>query len=94
MLKTPVTVQVGVLLGSPFKRTLACRCQVPMKKGSQTVSPTQGNAMARRPHPYFGRLNRREDVRKLEPGQRNACEPLAKPRDEMGILWDAFREEQ
>ena len=48
--------------------------------------------MSRRPHPYFGRLNRREDVSKPEPGQRNACEPLVKPRDEKGILWDAFRE--
>ena len=39
------------------------------------------------------RLLRREELRKLEPGQRNACEPLAKPRDEPGILWDAFRDE-
>jgi len=46
----------------------------------------------RRPHPYFGRLNRREQPRKLGPGQRNACEPLIKPKDEPGILWAAFRE--
>jgi hypothetical protein len=31
-------------------------------------------------------------MRRLEPGQRNACEPLVKPRDEPGILWDSFRE--
>jgi len=47
----------------------------------------------RRPPPYFGRLNRREQPRKLEPGQRNACEPLIKPREEPGILWAPFREE-
>jgi hypothetical protein len=48
----------------------------------------------RRHHPYFGRLNRREELRKLEQGQRSAAEPLVKPRDEPGILWDAFREEE
>ena len=50
--------------------------------------------MSRRAHPYFSRLNRREEVRKLEPGQRSACEPLIKPRDEPGILWAAFREKE
>ena len=50
--------------------------------------------MSRRPHPYFGRLNRSEDVRKPEPGRRNACEPLVKPRDVPGVLWDPFRDEQ
>lgn len=50
--------------------------------------------MSRRPHPYFSRLNRREDVRAREPGQRSACEPLIKPRDEPGILWAAFRDER
>jgi len=48
----------------------------------------------RRSHPYFGRINRREATRKLDPGQRTACEPLVKPRDEPGILWDAFRDEE
>ena len=46
----------------------------------------------RRSHPYFGRLNRREILRKLEPGQRNACEPLVKPTEVPGILWDPFRD--
>ena len=50
--------------------------------------------MSRRPHPYFGRLNRREEVSKLEPGKRKTCEPLVKPRDVPGVLWDAFRDEQ
>jgi hypothetical protein len=49
--------------------------------------------MSRRPHPYFSRLDRREQERKREPGQRSACEPLIKPRDEPGILWQSFREE-
>lgn len=48
--------------------------------------------MSRRAHPYFGRLNRREVPRKLEPGQRNACEPLVKPADEPGVLWEPFRD--
>ena len=50
--------------------------------------------MTRRRHPYFGRINRREELRKLEPGQRNACEPLVKPRDEPGVLWAPFRVEE
>ena len=49
--------------------------------------------MPRRPHPYFGRLNRHEEVAKPKPGSRNACEPSIRPRDEPGILWDAFRDE-
>ncbi len=50
--------------------------------------------MSRKSHPYFGRLNRREEPRKLAPGQRSASEPLAKPREELGVLWAPFREEQ
>jgi len=50
--------------------------------------------MSRRPHPYFGRLNRREVLKKLEPGQRSASEPLVKPRDEPGVLWESFRDEK
>jgi hypothetical protein len=46
----------------------------------------------RRPHPYFGRINRREEPRKLEPGQRVACEPLIKPTEEPGVLWAPFRD--
>ena len=61
--------------------------------GRTLFSPTQGSAMSRRPHPYFSRLDRREQERKREPGQRSACEPLIKPRDEPGILWQSFREE-
>jgi hypothetical protein len=63
------------------------------KEHSGRTCTTKGSTMARRSHPYFGRLNRREILRKLEPGQRTACEPLVKPREEPGILWDAFREE-
>jgi len=49
--------------------------------------------MSRRPHPYFGRLNRRDEPKTPEPAQRSACEPLVKPRDEPGILWAPFRDE-
>jgi hypothetical protein len=48
--------------------------------------------MTRRAHPYFSRLNRREQPRRLEPGQRSACEPLVKPSDLPGVLWDEFRD--
>ena len=50
--------------------------------------------MSRRPHPYFGQLQRGEEAKKLESGRRAASEPLVKARDEPGILWDAFREEK
>jgi hypothetical protein len=50
--------------------------------------------MSRRPHPYFGWLNRREGVSCREPGQRKVREPLVKPSDVPGVLWDRFREEQ
>ena len=50
--------------------------------------------MARRPHPYFGRLNRLEIARKtvpgLGPGRRGKIAP-AEPEGEPGILWDEFR---
>jgi len=50
--------------------------------------------MSRKSHPYFGRLNRREILRKLEPGLCNACEPQVEPSNEPGLLWAAFRGEQ
>ena len=50
--------------------------------------------MARRPHPYFGHLNRGGDEGKVETGRRAASEPRVRARDEPGILWDAFRKEE
>ena len=50
--------------------------------------------MLRRGHPYFGHLNRREILRKLEPGQRTACEPLIKPGEQQGVLWKPFRDDE
>ncbi len=95
MVTKPVTYWLHASLGSPFKRTLAAvLAWSSYNNGAHSVLPIQGSTMSRRPHPYFGRINRGEEVRKLEPGQRNACEPLAKPRDEPGILWDAFRDEK
>ena len=47
--------------------------------------------MARRPHPYFGRLNRLEEARKTVPGQSRRAEPPVTPETEPGILWDKLR---
>ena len=47
--------------------------------------------MARRPHPYFGRLNRLEEARKTVPGRGRATVPPASPEREPGILWDRLR---
>jgi len=94
MLTAPVTLRLNPPLATPFKRSLGLPCEVLLKTGAHAVSPTQGNAMSRRPHPYFGHLNRGGDEGKVEPGRRAASEPLVSARDEPGILWDAFRKEQ
>ena len=49
--------------------------------------------LSRHPHPYFSRINRRLDPRKPEPRRANTLAPLAKPKDQAGVLWDAFRDE-
>jgi hypothetical protein len=46
---------------------------------------------SRRPHPYFGRLNRLEEARKVAPGGGRRATPRANPEREPGILWDEFR---
>jgi len=48
--------------------------------------------VTRRRHPYFGRLNRRSEIGKPGPRQVNARTPLTKPKDEPGVLWEAFRD--
>lgn len=48
--------------------------------------------MSRRSHPYFGRLNRRSEALKPGPRAPNARTPLTKPKDEPGVLWEAFRD--
>ena len=47
--------------------------------------------MSRKAHPCFGYKIRLEAVRKEPPSGRSAVEPLLKPENEPGILWDAFR---
>ena len=49
--------------------------------------------MTRRAHPYFSGLNRRSELGNPGPRQPNARTPLAKPKDEPGVLWDAFRDD-
>jgi len=47
----------------------------------------------RRGHPYFSQANRRIDAGVSGPRRSNARTPLAKPKDEPGVLWAAFRED-
>lgn len=47
--------------------------------------------MSRRPHPYFGHINRLTETRKAESGKRRGDKPQLKPQDEAGTLWDALR---
>ena len=44
--------------------------------------------------PYFSQANRRLETGAPGPRRANARTPLAKPKDEPGVLWEAFREGQ
>jgi hypothetical protein len=48
--------------------------------------------VSRHPHPYFSQLNRRLDSATPGPRRANTRTPLAKPKDEPGVLWEAFRQ--
>ena len=48
--------------------------------------------MARRGHPYFSQINRRTAALIPGPRRANTRTPLVKPKDEPGVLWDAFRD--
>lgn len=50
--------------------------------------------MSRHPHPYFSQVNRRLEAGAPKPRRANTRTPLAKPKDEPGVLWDAFRKDQ
>ena len=47
--------------------------------------------VARRPHPYFGKLNRLEEACKAAPGKGRRSEPAIDPGAERGVLWEALR---
>ena len=47
--------------------------------------------VSRRSHPYFGRLNRLEEVRRTAADKSRRAEPPVKPDTEPGILWETFR---
>ena len=47
--------------------------------------------MSRRPHPYFGRLNRLEEAGMAGAAQAHGRAPKMTPQQEAGILWEAFR---
>lgn len=49
-------------------------------------------AMSRRSHPYFGQLNRLEQVRAVTSGGAGGRAPRMTPDEEQGVLWQAFRE--
>ena len=48
--------------------------------------------MSRRPHPYFGQLNRLERVRPATPVEGGGAAPPMTPDEEPGVLWQAIRE--
>ena len=50
--------------------------------------------MSRRGHPYFSQVNRRVETRVPGPSRSNTRTPLAKPKDQPGVLWAAFREDE
>ena len=54
---------------------------------------TPESAVSRHPHPYFSQVNRRLETGAPKPRRTNTRTPLAKPKDEPGVLWDAFRKE-
>ena len=47
--------------------------------------------MSRHPHPYFSQVKRRLEAGAPKPRRANARTPLAKPKDEPGVLWEPFR---
>jgi hypothetical protein len=47
--------------------------------------------LSRRPHPYFGRLNRLEEAGMAGAAQAHGRAPKMTPQQEAGILWEAFR---
>ena len=47
--------------------------------------------MSRRGQPYFSQVNRRLPV-PAAASRRTTRTPLAKPKDEPGVLWAAFRD--
>jgi len=54
---------------------------------------TLESAVSRHPHPYFSQVNRRLDPGVPKPRRANARTPLAKPKDEPGVLWAPFRDD-
>ena len=59
--------------------------------GSAT-STIRGPRLSRRPHPYFGRINRLEAARATVPGGGCGRAPAMAPAEQQGVLWQAFRE--
>ena len=52
---------------------------------------TPESAVSRHPHPYFSQVNRRIEPGAPKPRRANTRTPLAKPKDEPGVLWAPFR---
>jgi len=49
--------------------------------------------LARRPHPYFGKLDRLAVASLAVPRGRRGRAPLVSPDEEPGVLWERFRED-
>jgi len=54
---------------------------------------TGESQVSRRGQPYFNQVNRRAEAGLPGPRRANTRTPLAKPKDEPGVLWAAFRED-
>jgi hypothetical protein len=48
--------------------------------------------LSRRPHPYFGQINRLEQGCTAAPGGAGGGAPPMTPGEQQGVLWQAFRE--
>jgi hypothetical protein len=63
-------------------------------RGTLRTGSQRRNAVSRRGRAFFNQVNRRLDAGLPAPRRANTRTPLAKPNDEPGVLWDAFRESQ
>ena len=66
------------------------RCATAIAKGNY-VARTGDRTLARRPHPYFGKINRLEQADSVTPGKGGGRAPKMTPEEQQGVLWQAIR---
>lgn len=67
------------------------RSDASLSKGNY-VSRSRRSNLARRPHPYFGKLNRLAPAATPPPGGGRGRAPAMTPDEQPGVLWQAIRE--